>query len=162
MQVHSHKSFDRDSFLQVVGRCFLVFSAGIVSLIQIPAQSPEKKGIYTLDVKSPVNAHIANTVNIGRVKKVRGRIMAPDAGWAPIKTVISVYVIDFSSSRFLFSFFVGAKGKFSFPELLPGTYLLKTGTTDGYYNQVDFELVLAPKDKTSSDKDLNLRMEVGT
>ncbi|MEZ5429420.1 MAG: hypothetical protein R2747_24465 [Pyrinomonadaceae bacterium] len=80
----------------------------------------------------------------------------------PTGSIISIYKITDDKSVFIYSYLVGAKGEFDFKDLKDGTYFLKTGTTDGAFNQLDVKVILARKDKESSDEDLEIWLEAGT
>ncbi len=125
------------------------------------AQAPKTKGKYTKEIKEPVNAHILNEIDMGKVKRIRGKLYIGDHD-IPINSIISVYKISNDKSEFLFSYLVGANGKFDFKKLKKGIYLLMTGTTDASFNQNNVKVILAPQDDDSSDEDLQIPMEVGT
>lgn len=125
------------------------------------AQSPKSKGKYTKKIKSPVCAHIRNEWDEGKVKRIRGKLVGADQTM-PTGSIISIYKITDDKSVFIYSYLVGAKGEFDFKDLKDGTYFLKTGTTDGAFNQLDVKVILARKDKESSDEDLEIWLEAGT
>jgi hypothetical protein len=125
------------------------------------AQAPKSKGKYTKKIKEPKIAHMLNEIDLGKVKRVRGKVFLGEND-VPLNTIISVYKIMSDKSEFLFSFLVGANGEFDFKDLKAGSYVLKTGTTDGYFNRNDFKLLLTPNDKDASGEDLEIALEVGT
>lgn len=125
------------------------------------AQTPKEKGKYTKKIKEPKIAHVLNEVDLGKVKTIRGKIFLGEND-VPLNTIISVYKIMSDKSEFLFSFLVGANSEFDFKDLKAGSYVLKTGTTDGYFNRNDFKLLLTPNDKDASGEDLEIALEVGT
>lgn len=125
------------------------------------SQVPKLKGKYTKKIKEPKSAHMINELIERKLKRVRGKLFIGE-NETPINSIISVYKITDNKSEFLFSYLVGADGKFDFKKLKEGTYYLKTGTTDGYFNQNNIKIILAPRDKDSLDEDLEIPLQVGT
>lgn len=125
------------------------------------SQAPNLKGKYSKKIMEPKSAHITNELIARKLKRIRGKLLIGE-NEIPINSIISVYKIANNKSEFLFSYLVGADGKFDFKRLKEGTYYLKTGTTDGYFNQNNVKIILAPRDKDSSSEDLEIPMQVGT
>ena len=125
------------------------------------AQAPKSRGKYIRNIKEPKCAHITNELNDVKVKRIRGKLFIGN-NETPIGSIISVYKITNTESRFIFSYLVGKDGKFNFKQLKEGTYFLKTGTTNGYFNQNNIKILLAPKDKDSSEEELEIPLAVGT
>lgn len=124
------------------------------------AQPPRLKGKYTNEFKEPKIAHAQNQLPSLKVRRMRGKLSLENE--VPLNSIVSVWRIDGDKSKFLFSYLVGANGKFDFKKLKPGQYLLKTGTTDGYFNANYIEILLAPFDKDSSKEEIETDLEVGT
>lgn len=143
---------------------FLVFFAVFIAVgldSSVRGQAPKRSGKYTSSILQPKTAHIQNDSDAGKVKRIRGKLYCCDEG-IPSGAIISVYSIHDGEEKFLYSYLVGASGKFDFKDLKKGTYLLKTGTTDGYFNSLYVRVMLAPDDKDSSSDEIEIRLEVGT
>lgn len=142
-------------------KSFYVLAALLISSSVSFSQAPNSEGKYTKEIKTPKVAHVTNELIGGKYKRIRGKL---DIGkWEiPLNSIISVYKITDNHSEFLFSYFVGADGKFDFKKLKAGTYFLMTGTTDGGFNQNNIKIILAPKDKDSSEEEIEIPLQVGT
>jgi hypothetical protein len=125
------------------------------------AQAPKSEGKYTKDYTEPRTAHINNFSDAGKVRRIRGALYCCKEG-IPLGAIISLYKLTNGKEQFVYSYLVGSTGKFFFKRLKEGVYFLKTGTIDGYFNSETVKVLLAPKDKDSSIKDLEIHLEVGT
>lgn len=125
------------------------------------SQVPKSKGKYTKEIKTPKIAHMTSELVGGKFRRLRGKLYIGKFE-VPESSIISVYKITDNNSKFLFSYLVGADGKFDFKKLKAGTYFLMTGTTDGVFNQNNIKIILAPNDKDSSEEEIEIFLEVGT
>lgn len=142
-------------------KTFYIVTAVVLLSLGCSAQAPKSKGKYTKEIKTPKPAHMTNELVGGKFKKIRGILYIGESE-VPLNSIISVYKIIGDKSKFIFSYLVGSDGKFDFKKLKAGTYLLMTGTTNGYFNQNNVKIILAPDDNDSSNEDLEISLEVGT
>ncbi len=147
--------------------CLTVLVVIFVSFtyFEASAQSPQAKGMYTREYTGPVTAHIQNNSDAGRVRRIRGRFFNPFVQGmkeAPNGAIVSLFKLSGGKEKFIYSFLVGASGRFDFKGLKKGIYLLKTGTTTGGFNSEYVKVVLAPRDKRSSSKEIKIYWEIGT
>jgi hypothetical protein len=146
-------------------RLTFIFIATIsLSAAWASGQSPEKNGKVTKKYREPVTAHIQNARDVGKVRRIRGRLylLCCEKDDAPAGAIISVHEVVDGKEQFKFSYLVGADGRFDFKGLKNGIYVLKTGTTNGYFNSLYVTVELAPEDNGSSSEEMEITLEVGT
>lgn len=152
--------------MTIVPRIELVITVFMMALCASVAvgQSPEKNGKFTKEFDGPTTAHGNGYTELGKRKRIRGRFqsLAFDDLPMPEGTIISVYSVTGEKETFLFSYLVGANGRFYFKNLKPGVYLLKTGTIDGGFNSEDLKVELAPKDRDAKGDDIIVALAIGT
>lgn len=120
------------------------------------------------DEDTPHGANKPVLVDGRRVGRIYGRTLFPDnaakEGWVRAKDVV-VEIYDYSGdgSRESISKVVreqkrvaacltGGDGKFSFPELKPGMYLLRVGTrAPSRYNEIQVILLIDPKERETPE-----------
>lgn len=152
--------------MPIIPRIELVFTVFMMALCASIAvgQSPEKNGKFTKEFDGPKTAHINNSSDLGKRKRIRGRFrgLASDKAPVPDGSIISVYAVNEEKEMFLFSYLLGANGRFYFKGLKAGTYILKTGTISEGFNSEDLKVELAPKDRDADGDDIEVYLEVGT
>ena len=108
--------------------------------------------------KSVPWGHIRNSIDAGKVTKIKGTITAADE--EPILTAqIVLYKFLKEKKIYVGSQEPNKKGEFCFGNLTKGTYVLEIGA--GGFNSLEVELELAPKDKKAAGN-LQISLEVGT
>ena len=125
------------------------------------SQALLRHGKITKEFREPATAHVVNSWDAGKVRRIRGRLYCCEEGIPP-ESIVCLYRIVNDKELFLYSYLVGESGEFNFRGLAKGIYLLKTGTLSRGFNSNDVRVTLAPQDKNSSSEDIEISIDVGT
>ena len=122
--------------------------------------------------ETPVGANEIVEINGGKVKQLKGYVT--DLNGDYINGVI-VEVFDYKNAdkdKSLYNIansrkrraacWVSKDGRFCFSNLPRGDYLLRVGTIGGGFNYGLVKVTLSPKEKDSSDKEIEILLTVGT
>ncbi len=91
----------------------LVLIVTLFSVAGVFAQAPKSKGKYTHEYTEPKTAHVQNSTDAGKVMKIRGKLYCCKEG-IPYGAIISLYKVIDGKERFVYSYLVGANGRFDF------------------------------------------------
>ena len=134
----------------------------ICSFVCAPVAEGQKSGSVTKKYSNPECAHITYVDDMGKVRRIRGKLISGFEKSFEDGGVVALYKIVGEKEIFIKSYLTGKIGTFRFTNLRKGTYLLKTGSINFGFNCRNIKVVLAPKDSDSSNKDLEIEVELGT
>lgn len=111
--------------------------------------------------------HMPVDMYAGKVKKIKGRVLIPNE---PAElAIVEVYDYDddmdsdirkaVENRERITACKVSKDGRFCFSNLKPGTYILKTGMSA--FNFTYVKVTLAPNDKESSNKEIEIEIHIG-
>lgn len=102
--------------------------------------------------------HIQSIIDLGEVKSIRGKILAPNEEEI-VDVRIVLYKIEGDKDIFIGSQLSDENGDFCFKGIKKGNYELRMGM-DGFNSRI-YKLQLNPKNKRLSNK-IEARLELGT
>ena len=119
----------------------------------------------------PRGANMVIEIHLGKVKKLKGRVMLQDDTPAE-EAIVEVFDYKKSDKGDLYNIpqlrerqtacKVSKDGRFCFSNLPSGTYLLRVGTTHDGFDYTLIKVTLAPRDKKSSNKEIEIPLQLGT